>query len=94
MPIIAIGHPDDDDDICVEVDDKDVQGLQIGDEIQITIKGLVESLELGDGLASAHIRVELQSRTVKKIGPNQFEKLAAEEEEEDEDPADMEEDDL
>lgn len=86
MPILAIGHPgmDEDDDVCVEVDNKDVKGLQIGDEVEISIKGLIEKLELGDDLCPAHIRLELDSRSVRKIGPNQFEKLVAEEESEDE----------
>jgi hypothetical protein len=85
MPVIAIGPHggEDDDDICIEVENKDVKGLQIGDEIEIAVKGLVEKLELGDDICPAYIRLELSSRTVRKIGPNQFDKLLAEEEHED-----------
>jgi hypothetical protein len=93
MPIIALGHGmEDDDDICIEVDNKDVKGLQIGDEIEISVKGLVEKLELGDDVCPAYIRLELSSRTVKKIGPNQFDKLLSEEEHEDDEPDLMDED--
>jgi len=86
MPaLLSIGHPgmNDDDDVCLEVENKDIKGLQIGDEVEISIKGCIEKLELGDDLCPAHIRLELDTRTVRKIGPNQFEKLVAEEEHED-----------
>jgi hypothetical protein len=85
MPVIAIGPhgTDNDDDICIEVDNKDVKGLQIGDEVEISVKGLIEKLELGDDICPSYIRLELNSRTVRKIGPNQFDKLLAEEEHED-----------
>jgi hypothetical protein len=94
MPVIAIGHHgmEDDDDICIEVENKDVKGLQIGDEVEISVKGLVEKLELGDDICPAYIRLELSSRTVRKIGPNQFDKLLAEEEHEDAEPDLMDED--
>lgn len=87
MPILAIGHPgmNDNDDVCLEVENKDVKGLQLGDDVEVTIRGCVEKLEMGDDLCPAHIRLELDKRTVRKVGPNQFEKLAAEEESDDDD---------
>lgn len=86
------GH-DDEREISVEVDNKDLEGLSLGDEVVITIRGLVEKLAAGRDISDtespgfecpACIKVHIQSHSVRKVGSNQFDKLVSEEEEEDE----------
>jgi hypothetical protein len=98
MLAISMGSHADDDarEICVEVNNKDLKGLSIGDEVIITLRGLVEALSAGSdvdeaadgdsmmpGECPASIEIHIESHTVKKAGSNQFEKLVQEELDED-----------
>lgn len=95
LEIMMGGPPGDEDEreICVEVNNDDLKGLSIGDEVQITIRGLVEKLEAGRDVddteslgfeCPACIKVHIKSHSVKRVGSNQFDKLVGEEELEDE----------
>lgn len=97
MMISMGGGSDDQREICVEVNNADLKGLSIGDEVIITLRGLVEALEAGSnvddasdddsmmpmGECPASIEIHIESHTVKKVGSNQFEKLVQEEQDED-----------
>lgn len=95
MISVSLGsaNGEDEREICVEVNNEDLKGLSIGDEVIITIRGLVESLSAGRDIddtespgfeCPASIEVHIQSHKVKKVGSNQFEKLVSEEEDENE----------
>lgn len=95
LEIMMGGPPGDEDEreICIEVNNEDLKGLSIGDEVSITIRGLVEKLEAGRDVEDtespgfecpACIKVHIKSHSVKRVGSNQFEKLVSEEEDEDE----------
>jgi hypothetical protein len=99
MMMISMGGGGDPNDreICVEVNNEDLKGLSIGDEVIITLRGLVEKLEAGSnvddagdgdelvpmGECPASIEIHIESHSVKKVGTNQFEKLVQEELDED-----------
>lgn len=72
----------------VEVSNEDLAGYKLGDEVTITLKGLVKTLEMGSDPARkskygghlrypcSNIEIEVTEEKISKVGEaNQFEKL-------------------